>query len=305
MGDDNSTKEKRSFCQKVSSYFIITKERNATFWIHKLMEFIIFCSFMGEIILVPYTLALGPSKILNETRTTETVIDIIYSVNIVRTICKQESSSDKTLWDTFKTYFFPHFIFDVVSTIPNLAMGQSTVWYGLKAIRIMNFSRARETLQIVFETVRSMGCSFLCNKKETTKKYLFFVNYIFMFIVFFHILACIWLHMGLNITGSWIPVSGLEGSKATDTDRYISALYFIVTTLTTVGYGDFKGYTRDEYIFQMILEFLGIGFFSYTMGSINTILLKKTDDKDIIVDKVDDMDIWLLQLDNSRKQQAI
>ena len=52
----------------------------------------------------------------------------------------------------------------------------------------------------------------------------------------------------------------------------------------------------------MILEFLGIGFFSYTMGSINTILLKKTDDKDIIVDKVDDMDIWLLQLDNSRKQ---
>ena len=55
----------------------------------------------------------------------------------------------------------------------------------------------------------------------------------------------------------------------------------------------------------MVLEFLGIGFFSYTMGSINNILLRKDQDSDIIDDKIEEMDIWLLQLDNSRKKQAI
>jgi len=28
-----------------------------------------------------------------------------------------------------------------------------------------------------------------------------------------------------------------------DTAVYITAVYWVVTTLTTVGYGDFKGYT--------------------------------------------------------------
>jgi len=46
-----------------------------------------------------------------------------------------------------------------------------------------------------------------------------------------------------------------------------------VTTLTTVGYGDFKGFTTEEYIFTMLVEFCGILFFSIMMGSINEIFL--------------------------------
>jgi hypothetical protein len=30
---------------------------------------------------------------------------------------------------------------------------------------------------------------------------------------------------------------------------YVTAVYWIVTTLTTVGYGDYKGYTVPEYYF--------------------------------------------------------
>lgn len=47
------------------------------------------------------------------------------------------------------------------------------------------------------------------------------------------------------------------------------AIYWVITTLTTVGYGDYKGYTKQEYIFQMVVEFLGIAVFSYLMGSIS------------------------------------
>ena len=53
---------------------------------------------------------------------------------------------------------------------------------------------------------------------------------------------------------------------------YVSAVYWVITTLTTVGYGDYKGYTTSEYVFQLIVEFLGIGVFSYLMGSINNLI---------------------------------
>jgi hypothetical protein len=49
-----------------------------------------------------------------------------------------------------------------------------------------------------------------------------------------------------------------------------------------VGYGDYKGYTSSEYGFQMIVEFLGIGVFSWLMGSINNMVSSENELQDII-----------------------
>ena len=54
-----------------------------------------------------------------------------------------------------------------------------------------------------------------------------------------------------------------------DLSLYVTAFYWVITTLTTVGYGDFKGYTTAEFSFQMFVEFLGIGVFSFLMNAIN------------------------------------
>lgn len=49
---------------------------------------------------------------------------------------------------------------------------------------------------------------------------------------------------------------------------YINAFYFILTTITTVGYGDITGNTLVEYIFSMIVEFFGLSFFSLMSGTV-------------------------------------
>jgi hypothetical protein len=56
--------------------------------------------------------------------------------------------------------------------------------------------------------------------------------------------------------------------------KYINSLYWTVTTLTTIGYGDLKGFTMIEYGFTMFVEFISVAFVSYVMGAISSQLLE-------------------------------
>lgn len=130
-----------------------------------------------------------------------------------------------------------------------------------------------------------------------------------------HVLACIWSLIGLTTEGSWLDRTNLnddeKGNNKPDFDKnsfqqvYVRAVYFIITTLTTVGYGDFRGFTNNEYVFQMAVEFIGIGFFSFLMGSINNILIQESKLQDIIDEKIEDLDIWLRRLDKSRTNKHL
>lgn len=49
-----------------------------------------------------------------------------------------------------------------------------------------------------------------------------------------------------------------------------------------------------------MLEFLGIGVFSYLMGSINSLVSSETTLQDIIDDRVEKVENWLRQLEKTR-----
>lgn len=74
-----------------------------------------------------------------------------------------------------------------------------------------------------------------------------------------------------------------------------------MTTLATVGYGDVKGFTWQEYAFNMLVEFIGIAFFSFVMGSVsNIILLVDTTGSTSMSQKMKEIDMWLVRLDSAR-----
>lgn len=83
---------------------------------------------------------------------------------------------------------------------------------------------------------------------------------------------------------------------------YVKAVYWVITTLTTVGYGDYKGYTPMEFIFQMVVEFLGIGVFSYLMGSINTLVATEITLQEVMDDRMEEIENWLRKLEKSRQK---
>lgn len=55
-------------------------------------------------------------------------------------------------------------------------------------------------------------------------------------------------------------------------DEAIVSCYFALTTISNVGYGDFKGITKTERIYLIIFMIFGVAFFSVIMDSFINII---------------------------------
>jgi len=161
--------------------------------------------------------------------------------------------------------------------------------------------------RIIKKKVESLESKFGFSK-QTVYKIDYFMYIVVIMIIMMHWVACSWLWIGENVDGSWISspdTAIIDGSDASRETKYISAFYWVVTTLATVGYGDIKGFTWQEYSFNMFVEFIGIAFFSFIMGSINNIFLVDNGSSDIIETKLEQVDVWLVKLDNSRMSKSL
>lgn len=88
-----------------------------------------------------------------------------------------------------------------------------------------------------------------------------------------HLFACAWIFFGkLNEDDSnnWILCRGFQDFEGTD--LYIVALYFSVTTLATVGYGDISACNLTERVVCSLMMLVGIFVYSVTIGSLTNLL---------------------------------
>lgn len=55
-------------------------------------------------------------------------------------------------------------------------------------------------------------------------------------------------------------------------DLYTTSLYYTITTITTVGYGDISGKNTLERVIGIIIMICGVISFSFATGSLSSIL---------------------------------
>tara|TARA_B110000285_G_C14558632_1_gene352481 strand:- start:245 stop:448 length:204 start_codon:yes stop_codon:yes gene_type:complete len=61
----------------------------------------------------------------------------------------------------------------------------------------------------------------------------------------------------------------------------------------TVGFDDYSGSTTIEYILAIILEFIGLTFFGFIMGSIAGLFASSENFDDYVRQKLDDVNMWV------------
>jgi hypothetical protein len=96
-----------------------------------------------------------------------------------------------------------------------------------------------------------------------------------------HFLGGAWHFLGQRIAadgrlswlGKYCPVPGDECLDAASTwRRYTSSVYFISTTLTSVGYGDILPAAESEQYFAMFVQFSGSVFTALVVSSVISLL---------------------------------
>ena len=92
------------------------------------------------------------------------------------------------------------------------------------------------------------------------------VIFILICIFCLHLLICFHIFISNQHYPNWISINNFQNYNLLE--NYINSLYFIITTMTTVGYGDIVGITLIERIFQIILLALGSVAYSYIISNI-------------------------------------
>lgn len=88
-----------------------------------------------------------------------------------------------------------------------------------------------------------------------------------------HTLSCMWFLVAKLEDfheETWVTRYGYNDS--TIFEQYLAGLYFIVATITTVGYGDISGKSTAEQGFGIILMIIGVIAYSTAISSFMSIM---------------------------------
>ena len=91
-----------------------------------------------------------------------------------------------------------------------------------------------------------------------------------------HLFASFWCLIGnylLQEEKGWIYNNSEAGIQQLDfTSIYISSIYWVITTFTSIGYGDVTAHSIIEYMYIILVEMVGMCFFGYMMGTFQQLI---------------------------------
>ena len=114
--------------------------------------------------------------------------------------------------------------------------------------------------------------------------WLFLLSSSFVTLLILHLTACLHIFVSSTAFPNWIIYKNLDTSNFMKI--YLSSIYFLITTVTSVGYGDITGNSITEYIFQIFLLIIGIIAYSWLISSISNYVKEKNQQNEVFNQKL-------------------
>ncbi|XP_041107543.1 potassium voltage-gated channel subfamily H member 1-like [Polyodon spathula] len=242
-------------------------------------------------IMVPYNVSFKTKQNNVTWLVVDSIVDVIFLVDIVLNFHTTfvgpagEVISDPKLirMNYLKTWFVIDLLsclpYDVINAFENVDEGISSLFSSLKVVRLLRLGRVARKLDHYIEYGAAVLVLLVC-----------------VFGLAAHWLACIWYSIGdyevINEetnslrTESWLYMLGesigmpyrfnisgsgkWEGGPNKDS-VYISSLYFTMTSLTSIGFGNIAPTTDGEKIFAVAMMMIGSLLYATIFGNVTTI----------------------------------
>lgn len=98
---------------------------------------------------------------------------------------------------------------------------------------------------------------------------------VFSLISLIHMFACIFYLCALfeGLENSWVAILGWD--YLTPSQHYVVSVYFVMTTILTIGFGDMTPQTSSEIILVIFIQLIGVFCNAYIIGMFVSLLIDK------------------------------
>ena len=110
-----------------------------------------------------------------------------------------------------------------------------------------------------------------------------------MFLILSHTVACLFVIIAGLQDENWLTAYEATGEYS-ETDYYALSLYWTITTITTVGYGDISASNTVERWFCSLVMIIGVISFSFANGSLGLIITQMNQKQQVLSEKIQVLD---------------
>ena len=262
-----------------TSFFISPESKFIYFF-----DFIIIICLAICIIYIPLKIAFHKNDYISLSAFDKVIfdfIDIIFIIDFIISFYRGYYNNELKLINyskiIIKNYLSTFFIYDLIAALPccsflvyyynnfcslNSNNNQYLFILLISILKLFKSIKIRKNNKFIDNIYEIISKNFLAEQIfDIVKTFL-------MTLSILHILVCCHIFIGYHFYPSWL--SSLKGINSINDSLsiYIASLYCLITTLTTVGYGDIVCISFPERIFQLIELSLGVIFYSYIISKL-------------------------------------
>lgn len=199
-----------------------------------------------------------------------------------------------------KKYLKTWLLLDLIALTPLLFFGLRLLQHYLQLLRLLKIHRFFNLIDegwifpLAISCCRSRNSTEIVNVKMWVHCGVTIVKQLLAIVGFTFLSASIYYWYATMVSGNHVFAESYVRNHPMDLVRPLETLYFAITTLSTIGYGDLTPYNTSDRLFVIFMILVGLGMFTIIIGQYNSLLseLNAWGRND---NQVDELSNWLIQ----------